>query len=150
MYDKAKMLIKLESSYLKNIFKNIFQKCSFSISLIHPEILIRRKWLYKHGNHIPLVLKWFSKPTWTHQFKAFLILNPNQWKCNVLRFLFCLRVPRKRSHSESNHAQSGRGEISTAAVQTQKLTWTLTDICGSIFKEGKAEERKGEKKEEEC
>lgn len=94
MYDKAKTLSKLENSYLKNIFKKYFQKCSFSTSLIYPEMLVRRKWLYKHGNHIPLVLKRFSKPIWTHQFKAFLP-NPNQWKCNVLRSLFCLESPEK-------------------------------------------------------
>lgn len=34
----------------------------------------------------------------------------------------------------------------TAAVQTQRLTWTLTDVCGSISKGGNGRrEREGEK-----
>lgn len=92
---------------------------------------------------------WFengsSKPIQIHQLKACLI-NLNQWKCNAFRFLLCVESLEKRSHSESNHAQSGRGEISTTAVQTQRLTWTLTDICGSIFKGKETERRERERK----
>lgn len=53
--------------------------------------------------------------------------------------------PGKSSHSESNHAPS-KEKMPTAAMQTQRLTWTLTDICGSISKGGNGRrERGGEK-----
>ena len=96
---------------------------------------------------------WFengsSKPIQIHQFVANTNSSrregtshkPKSMKMQRVQIFALCRVPRKRSHSESNHAQSGRGEISTAAVQTQTLTWTLTDICGSIFKGRETERR---------
>lgn len=67
-------------------------------------------------------------------------------KTQMTFFLFCLKFL-ERGATQSQSMQSSRGNISTAAVQTQRLTWTLTDICGSVFKGREKKRReKGEKK----
>lgn len=139
------MLIKLENSYLKNIFKKYFQKCSFSTSLIHPEMLIRRRWLYKHGNHIPLVLKWFSKPIRIHQFKAFL-LNPNQWKCSVLRSLLCLESLEKGLTQNQTMHNLAEGKFPRQLCKHRDSPGPWLTSVAAFSKRGKGRGEKGEEK----